>query len=199
MKLKKIIFIAGALIVLAACGENSTSSETKTDSNASASNNTSVAPPAVEPPSASRTHFETTYPNAANVSWSKYEAPVSDIEWEWTAWPVLDTSDYVVVYSWDGGNYYTWYDEEGNWVGTTGTITNFSSLPAPVSNAVQKQFSGYTITSVDKENDKNKEAYEIKMEKGDDKMKALIAADGTVLKKKGKVDGEKVKEKADVK
>lgn len=202
MKLKKIIFVAGALMLLAACGENSTSSETIKDSTASATaGNTgnTISAPSVEPPATSKTHFETTYPNAASITWSQYEQPTTDIEWEWTSWPVLDANDYVVAYSWDGGNYYTWYDDQGNWVGTTGTLSDFSTLPSPVSGAVQKQFNGYTITSVDKENDKNREAYEIKMEKGNDKMKALIAADGTVLKKKGKVDGEKVKEKADVK
>jgi hypothetical protein len=201
MKLKNWVFIAGACIVFSSCGENSTSPEATKDT--SGVNNTSVsATPATEPvevPPATKTHFETAYPNATNVTWTRYDEPVSTIEWDWTAWPVLDTNDYVVNYDWNGMDYYTWYDENGNWIGSTGTVTDIANLPTAVSNAVKKQFSGYTVTSVDKENDKNREAYEIKMERGDDKMKALITSDGTVLKKKGKEDGEKVKEKTDVK
>lgn len=112
---------------------------------------------------------------------------------------MLDANDYVVSYNWDGVDYYSWYDQDGNWIGSSGTLADISGLPTAVSNVVKKQFSGYTVTSIDKENDKDREAYEIKMEKGDDKMKALIASDGTVLKKKGRESGEKIKEKIDVK
>ncbi|MEO5563063.1 MAG: hypothetical protein ABIR18_06495 [Chitinophagaceae bacterium] len=202
MKLKNWIFISGALFVLASCGENSTTeSGTPADSTVSASANDHATPnnaSTVEVIPVAKTNFETKYPSASNVNWTYYE-PYSDIDWEWAGWPALDTKDYTVRYNLDGADYYTWYDEDGNWIGTTSVISDFNGLPAPVNSALKKQFAGYTITSVNKENDKNREAYELKLEKGSDKLKALIAADGTVLKKKGTVDGEKVKEKIDVK
>jgi len=68
-------------------------------------------------------------------------------------------------------------------------------LPDAVNKTLESQFPGYTITNVNKENDKNRTAYEIKMEKGEDKMKALIDQNGNVMKKKGKENGEKIKEK----
>lgn len=204
MKLKNWIFLSGVLIALASCGENSTTETKNTDSTASASdnantNNTSATGKTVEVPAATRTSFESKYPNASNVTWTYYEEPYTTIDWEWTGWPTVDANDYMVRYNWDGMDYYSWYDQDGNWIGTTNVITNFSSLPSAVNNTINKQYAGYTVVSADKENDKNREAYEVQLEKGDNKVTALIAADGTVLKKKGTVDGEKVKEKADVK
>jgi hypothetical protein len=197
MKLKNWIFISGTLIILSSCGENSTTGTTP-DSTASASapDNTAVQPANVDVPAATKTSFETKYPGATNVSWNYYGEPYSAIDWEWTAWPSVDEKDYVVRYNWNGSDHYAWYDQDGNWIGSVTTISDHSSLPAAVNNAVKKEFAGYTITAVDKENDKNREAYEIDLEKGDAKAKALIAADGTVLKKKGAEGG---KEKTDVK
>ena len=61
---------------------------------------------------------------------------------------------------------------------------------------IQAQYPGYTIVSVDKENDKNRTAYEVELSKGDDKAKVLIAENGNVLKKKAVTAGEKTKDKA---
>ena len=106
---------------------------------------------------------------------------------------VVDT---VVSYNWDGTEYWTWYDDKNNWVGTVSPVTDHASLPAAVNKTVQTEFAGYTITNVDKENDKNRTAYEIEMSKGDDRMKALIAENGKVIKKKSmSADGTKTKEK----
>ena len=206
MKLKNWLFISGALFIIGSCGESST---TPGDRDSTASSNTTTATTTdnstansgattVEVPPVAKTNFESKYPGAANASWTYYE-PYSDIDWEWTGWPALDTKDYTVRYNLDGSDYYTWYDQDGNWIGTTTVVTNYSGLPAPVNNAIKREFKDYTITSVNKENDKNREAYEVRLEKGSDKVKALITSDGTVFKKKGSVDGEKVKEKADVK
>jgi len=204
MKLKNWLFISGALFIIGSCGESSTapgdrdstasSTTTTTTDNSTASSgatNVEVVP-------AAKTSFESKYPGASNVTWTYYE-PYSDIDWEWAGWPALDTKDYAVRYNLDGNDYYTWYDQDGNWVGTTTIVANYSNLPAPVNSAIKREFKDYTITSVNKENDKNREAYEVKLEKGSDKVRALITADGTVFKKKGTMDGEKVKEKTDVK
>jgi hypothetical protein len=182
MKLKNWIFISGAIMILSSCGENSTS-ETSKDSTASATTVDNTATPAakapVEVPPATRTSFETKYPGASNVTWSYYDEPYSAVDWEWTAWPSLDQKDYLVRYNWDGADYYSFYDEDGTWVGSVAPITNYEGLPAAVNNTIRKDFAGYTIT-----------------EKGDSKAKALIAADGKVLKKKGT---DIPKKKADVK
>lgn len=206
MKLKNWIFFAGSAMIISSCGENSTTKETTTDTTASASmetatpDNTSVANKTVEVPAATRTSFETKYPGATDVTWTYYDQPYSAIDWELAGWPAIDQNDYAVSYDWNGSDYYAWYDQDGNWIGTTSVITDYNNgLPAAVNNTLKKQFNGFTVVSADKENDKNREAYELELEKGSDKLKVLVAADGTVIKKKGTVDGEKVKEKIQVK
>ena len=206
MKLTKWFFLAGAVAIMSSCGNNTASESTTTDStgstsatNADNNNNNNTQAKSVDVPATTRTSFESKYPNASNVTWTYYDEPYTAIDWDWTSWPVVDNKDYVVRYNWQGLDYYSWYDENGDWIGTTSVITDYSSLPAAVNSRLTKDFNGYSVTAVDKENDKNREAYEIDLEKGSDKAKVLIAADGTVLKKKGTMDGEKVKEKADVK
>jgi hypothetical protein len=202
MKLTNWFFLAGAVAILSSCGNDSASEKTTLDSTASSSaatNTDNTSAKSVDVPPATRSNFESKYPNASNVTWTYYGEPYTAIDWEWTDWPVVDNKDYVVRYNWQGLDYYSWYDENGEWIGTTSVITDYSTLPAAVNNTISKDFNGYSITAVDKENDKNREAYEIDLEKGTDKMKVLISADGTVLKKKGAMSDEKVKEKADVK
>ncbi len=196
MNLKNWIFISGVLFIISSCGE--TPADSTASANNSTANNTASNAAAVEVVPTAKTSFETKYPAASNVTWAYYE-PYSDVDWEWVGWPILDPKDYTVRYNVDGADYYTWYDQDGNWVATVNPVTDYNGLPAAVNNTIKKQFDGYTITSVNKENDKDREAYEIKLEKGSDKMKALITTDGALLKKKGRVDGEKVKEKMDVK
>jgi hypothetical protein len=203
MKLKKWLFILVAAIIMASCGENST---TKDESTASANtanddNNDKSAKSAtpVEVPPTVKTNFETKYPTASNVVWTNYYEPYSDIYWDWTGWPAMDEKDYTVHYNMDGTDYYTWYDENGEWIATTNVVSDVNSLPAAVNNAIKKEFSGYTIKSAHRENDKNREAYEVKLESGSDRAVVLVTTDGTILKKKAKVEGDNVKEKTDVK
>jgi hypothetical protein len=202
MKLKNWIFISGALFIIGSCGESSTDpGNTDTTSNSTTTTtteNSNAGATNVDVPATAKTNFETKYPSASNVRWGYYE-PYSDIDWEWTGWPALDTRDYSVRYNMDGNDYYSWYDQDGNWIGTTTVVSNHSSLPSPVTNAIKREFKDYTITTVNKENDKDREAYEVKLEKGSDKAVALITADGTIFKKKGTMDGEKEKDKQDVK
>jgi Putative beta-lactamase-inhibitor-like, PepSY-like len=134
------------------------------------------------------------YPKAANINWSKYQ-PSEYIDWEMAGWPALDSNDYVANFTMDEGNTWAWYDEKGMWIGSV-TEMNTSGLPDAVNKTVKAQFPGFDIESVDKENDKNRVAYEVQMVKGSDKAKLLIAENGKVLKKKGKIDGEKFKDKS---
>ena len=176
--------------VTTSCGENSTK-ETSTNSDTTTTATTprtDVSEPvttstSMNVPEATRTAFTTKYPNAANVNWRRYE-PVNTIDWDWTGWPKMDTSDYAVSYNADGSEYWAWYDQDNNWIGSVTTVTDVNSIPAAVNKTVQEQFPGYTVTSVDKENDKNSTAYEIELTKSGAKAKLLVAEDGKVLKKK---------------
>ena len=199
MKLKSLLAPALGVIILSSCGEsstdNSTSDVTKTDTSVitttpSAGVNTTT----VVVPEKTKTSFETKYPKASNTVWKRYE-PLETIEWNWYEWPSMDTSDYMVTYNLDGSNYWTWYDEQGEWIGTVANISDFNTLPAAVTKTLNSQFDGFTIKNVDKENDKNRSAYEIDLEKGTDKMKVLVSESGTVMKKKGTMNGVEVKEK----
>ena len=140
--------------------------------------------------------FEKKYPKAQNVEWTRFEPEVqpATIEWDLTGWPMPDTLDYVARYTMDAADYWSWYTNEGDWIGTVTTI-NTSGLPDAVDATIKKEFPGYTISSVDKEMDKDRTAYEVQMDKGEDKMKALIDENGNIIKKKGKEDGVKIKEK----
>lgn len=196
MRYSKWLALAIGAALTTSCGENSTEATAGTDSSTVSTttpqmeDNTSVAVPETI-----RADFQSKYPTATNVSWRKYE-PVHTLEWDWTGWPVLDTGDYAVSYTWDGTQYWAWYDDNNNWIGTVSTVTDHVSLPAAVNKAVQDAFPGYTIESIDRENDKDRTAYEIELNKGEDKAKMLIAEDGKVLKKSAVTDGEKSKEKA---
>jgi hypothetical protein len=193
MKQAKWLLMAGALTLFVACGENSTKTESESDT-------TTVTPSTstttvVEVPATTKTTFETKYPAATNVEWSRYREPVP-VEWDLAGWPTLDTTDYVVMFDYDGYDYYSWYDENGNWIGATYTITDHSQLPAAVNNAIKTKFAGYTIVEVDKEMDKSRSAYEVELHKGDDKIKVLFAENGSVIKQKSRINDIKTKEKA---
>ena len=193
MRFTKWLGLALCAAITTSCGENSTE-RTDTDSstvNTTTNDNTTSANTPVntstsmDVPEPTRTAFTTKYPNASNVNWRRYET-VNTIDWDWAGWPKLDTSDYAVSYTADGVEHWAWYDENNNWVGTVSPITDFNSLPAAVNNTIKKDYAGYTIVSVDKENDKNRTAYEVELSKGSETTKVLIAENGSILKKKPK-------------
>lgn len=198
MQLRKWI-LAPMIIAAAAwasCNEAGSSKENPDSTGTTTTKMDSRSSKHVEPPEATRTAFAAKYPQASDVSWNYHEPVVeAPIEWEWTSWPTIDTNDYVANFKVNDDDYWVWYDEGGDWIGTVSEVSDYSSLPPAVNNVVKTQFLDFKITSIDKENDKNRTAYEIKLEKGEDKMKLLIAENGDVIKKKGKVDGEKIKEK----
>lgn len=201
MKWKVQALTAVALAVLTSCGNNSSDKETTTTGDTAITTTVDpvvTTPVGIEVPATTQTTFETKYPQASNVQWSAY-SPYSDIEWDWTGWPVMDTADYAARFNWGGTDYWAWYDDQGNWVGTVNVITDHASLPMPVNNMLSSQYSGYTITSVSRENDKNRTAYEVKLEKGEDKVKVLVDENGKVLKKKTVSGDTKTKEKTDSK
>lgn len=201
MKLKNLLALATMVVFATSCGENSTK-ETGTTQSVGTTENTmpvTIATPApvemtIVVPEPVKVSFKDKYPTASNVNWNRYE-PVTTFDWEWAGWSAMDTSDYVATYKLNDNDFWSWYDNENNWIGTVTVVTDYAGLPAAVNKSIQSNFPGYTIVSVDKENDKNRTAYELEMSKDGETMKALIAENGTVLKKKGTVNGEKIKEK----
>jgi len=183
MKKNWLIVIAGTFL-LGACGDNSTETtyNEKTTDIAPTTNTTPTVTPEYNPPDNVRTAFQTKYPNAADVSWSAYK-PYERINWEWTGWPSMDTSYYVVNYKMDNRNFWSWWDRNNNWIGSSSVVEDSTMLPDPVKKSIKNNYAGYKITSIDEENDKNRIAYEIKLEKGNARARILVDKNGKILKK----------------
>lgn len=142
-----------------------------------------------------QTKFIEKYPTASNVQWMRYEdVPVTDKDWALSDWAPYDTMNYAARYTIDSTSYWSWYTPQGDWISTESTIHS-SEVPAAVNKTLQSQFADYAITFVNKENYKNRTAYKIKMENGDDKMKVVIDENGKIMKQKGVEDGQKIKMK----
>jgi Putative beta-lactamase-inhibitor-like, PepSY-like len=187
MKKNWIVIVASGLL-LAACGDNkseTTYNEKTTDVTPPTTNTTPTVTPDYNPPDNVRTAFQTKYPNASDVSWSAYK-PYERINWEWTGWPSMDSSYYVVNYKMDNRNFWSWWDRNTNWIGSSSIVEDSTMLPDPVKKTIKNNYAGYKITSIDEENDKNRIAYEIKLEKGDARAKILVDKNGKILKKDAK-------------
>ncbi|MBB1286519.1 PepSY-like domain-containing protein [Flavisolibacter sp. BT320] len=169
--MKNVFLSLAAVVVLAACGPT-----TYTNTSANEAYSTPVN---------LQTTFSTQYPNAANVSWSAYDATTVPIDWEMTGWSTMDASDHVVSFDMDGQRYYAWYDTDGTWVGSTYAVDDHSKLPTAVQTLLNDRYTGYSIVKVHQEMWKDQMAYEIKLKKNDDdKVKLLVDTQGNVLKEK---------------
>jgi hypothetical protein len=129
-------------------------------------------------------NFATTYPDATNVTWNRYDAATLPIDWELTGWRALDTDDYVVTFDMGNNRYHAWYDSNGTWVGTSSTLKDPHNLPAAVHTVIQNRFKDYTISKVEREMWGNQVAYEIKLVQGENKAKLLIDTNGQIIKEK---------------
>lgn len=190
---------AGLSIGMIACNDNASTGDAATEDSSSVTttttDNTTVDNTDVDIAPATRTSFETKYPNASNVRWSRYKPETDRSAMDPSDWNYnLDTGDYEVMFNWNGEDYYAWYDD-GNWVRATTLVKDHSKLPGVVNDAIRSQFAGYEIKEVDKEHDKDRTTYEVELEKGNDKMKVHFDENGKVVKKKGTQNGEKVKVK----
>src|SRR5688572_11993566 len=184
MKKNWIVIVASGFL-LAACGDSTTDTtynEKATDVPPT-TNATRTVVPEYNPPDNTRVAFQTKYPNATDVNWSACK-PYDRINWEWTGWPSMDTSYYAVNYTIDNRPYWGWWDRNMNWIGSTSTIQDSTVLPDAVKNTLRKNYEGYRITSIDEEVDKNRTAYEIKLEKGTARVRVLIDKNGKIMKKK---------------
>jgi uncharacterized membrane protein YkoI len=170
MKLRDFLVI-GALAGVAACGEPYRATDTSV----------------VVAPDGTVTAFNTQYPNATNAVWTRYDAAVVPIDWELAGWNTLDNNDYLVRFDMDNENYYAWYDDTGEWVGTAYVIRDVKTLPEAVTKAVNTKYPTHTISTVNREFQKDRMLYEVET-KGSDgtKMKLLVDANGTIVKERVK-------------
>ena len=198
MKFSIKVLATVGLALLVSCGSNTAEKKTTDDTtvatNTSVTDNTTVV---VEPPATVKTSFEAKYPQATNVRWSYHRPDLTGVEWDWSGWPIMDSTDYVASYNWDGSDYWTWYDQDGNWVGSVTRISDPATLPKPVNNSWATEYPGYNVVSIDKENDKNRTAYEIQLDNGSSKVKLLVDENGKILKRKTISGDTKTKEKVD--
>jgi len=121
--------------------------------------------------------FTTKYPKASNVQWVEYYPVESD-------YLVMDSTYYYVRFNDNGTDYITWYDNRGEWVKTSTKVPGNSNLPDAVNKTINEQYPGYTIEEISKENDKNMEMFEIKLNKGEEKAKVKILPNGEIFKRK---------------
>jgi hypothetical protein len=174
MKLKTLIMAAGVAAILASCGERYQATDQTT---------------LVTVPVHMQTAFANEYPGATNVIWTNYngdEVLISSLDWELAGWPAMTSDDYVARFDMDGEKYYAWYDSDGTWIATAYVVNDYKSLPTSVTNYVSVNYPGYTITSVNKEFQKDRVAYEIEMKNTTTKVKLLIDGSGNVIKQKSK-------------
>src|SRR3982751_3693910 len=93
--------LLAAGLLLTACGPT-----TKTTTTDNAAYNVSV-------PDNIRNSFTIAYPDAKNVSWNRYDANNSPVDFEMAGWTVLDPNAYVVTFDQGKSRYYAWYDTNG--------------------------------------------------------------------------------------
>lgn len=122
--------------------------------------------------------YQAKYAKVQNPVWYVYTPVAEDY---------MDENNYYVVTVPDkSGDYYVWYNEKGDFVKEVRSMKKDSRLPDAVNKTINEQYPGYTIESIDKENDKDMDMYEIKMVNGDQKAKLKILPDGTIFKRKEK-------------
>lgn len=173
---EKILSLVALSAVVLSCGSPQTTTSTTT---------TTAHEAHVTVPAGIQTSFTAQYPNAANVVWSPHEQVTVPIDWELTGWATMDAGDYVARFDMDGQKYYAWYDAKGDWIGTAVALNDPSALPQAVKDLLTTKYSGYNVESVQREIEKNRTAFEIKLKKSDDdKIKLLVDENGAVLKEK---------------
>ena len=121
--------------------------------------------------------FKRKYPSAQRIVWMKYE-PVESDELS------MDDSYYYVRFNSDGSDYTTWYNNRGEWVKTSTKIKDTNGLPEGVNATIAAQYPGYEIVEIEKENDKNRDLYEIELKKGEEKARIKILPNGEIYKRK---------------
>ncbi len=133
-------------------------------------------------PETVQTSFKTKSAKAEKVTWKKYKASATEDDVRLTA----NGDYYYVMYYDNGADYTTWYDANGIIVKTSMRVNGPKELPDAVNMVINKEYPGYTITEIDKENDKDIDVFEIELNKGDSKSKIKITPAGEIVKRKDK-------------
>jgi uncharacterized membrane protein YkoI len=137
----------------------------------------------VTPVEAMTTDFTTRYPNAEEVVWYSYSPrdgyEVLPSDWDYH----MDASDYEVHFVSDGVTYVSYYDD-GAWIRSESNAFDRAKLPTVISDAINKDYSGYTILDVDREDKPAQVLYEVELSKGTQRCKVHYGADGAIVKKK---------------
>jgi len=124
-----------------------------------------------------RTAFTTKYPNITRSQYYSYHAHADDdLE--------VDQSYYYVRFNNDGADYTSWFDSDGDWVKTSTKVPGNKNLPDAVNRYLNVNYPGFDIEEISKENDKDMNMYEIKLNKGDRKVKLKILPNGRLFKRK---------------
>lgn len=186
--MKNFVLINTALALLAvSCNSSNDKSTNNADSSAvqTTTSTSTTTRRTVEISPVIQNSFAKSYPMVKDVDWVKYE-PVPELEqsdWEMMGWRAPDTSDYSASFVVDSSKYYAWYTPEGDMIGSMTTVDS-TNLPAPVNTSLHSQYVDYNISSVIKLKDKNKTAYQIKLNNGKDKIKILVGENGQIIRKK---------------
>jgi len=142
-------------------------------------------PAAIVVPATITTTFTTQYPTATEVVWANYDSLAAvPIDLRMADWEKMDAEDYMATFEMDNEKYYAWYNSEGKWIGSAYKMDDISKLPAPVStavkNAIKTKYTGYTISNVNREFQKDKKAYEVELIKDDSKVRMLVNSNGKI-------------------
>lgn len=138
----------------------------------------------VQVPVGVKQNFSFNYPDATNVVWNQYDAATVPIDWELTGWTAMDANDFAVTFDMGAYKYTAWYDSNGQLVGSTYAVSDFSKLPYAITRLLQDKYKDYMIESAQREMWGSHSAYELKLSKGDSKVKLVVDNNGTVLKEK---------------
>ena len=139
----------------------------------------------VEIPVGIKSSFRAQYPDATNIVWSNYDAANVPIDWELNGWTPLQSNDYVATFVMGGDKYYSWYNANGDWIGSSFTVSDFSRIPYAVSSMLKDKYSTYTLENAQRASTTNKAVYQLNLKNAEDaKIVLLVDADGTVLKEK---------------
>lgn len=172
----KILSLAALSAVLLSCGSSRTTTTASTTTSHEAR---------VTVPTGIQTTFTAQYPGAVNVIWTPYDQVAAPIDLEMSGWAPINTGDYVARFDMNGLKYYSWYDANGDWIGTAYVVNDPSALPQAVRDVINTRYSGYAIESIQREMKNGSNAYEIKLKKTDnDKVKVLVDDNGGILKEK---------------
>lgn len=140
--------------------------------------------------------LETAFPNAKSVQYFKVTPEMIAKGWTVTDENHLDPGEtldhYTIAFTRNNVKFYGLFDAEGN-LEHSKWEEKKAKLPDPVKTSLKSlsegEYKGYKMVSKTyyktKDHQKDKEYYEVVIQKDNDKKKVFVAPDGTVVKVKG--------------